>query len=101
MGGSSGSSSGSYVELRTTVMHTVVVREHGRVIVKHVLAVKRIYAKPTTLLQTETVRTPAGTRVVTHPVVRLQPVYRQRVVTVQGKQVTVSRVVTRPKPGVA
>lgn len=93
-GGSSNAAGGSYVALETTVMHTVLVRERGRVVVKHVLAVKRIYAKPTTLVQTQTVRTPAGTRVITRPVVRFQPVYRNHVVTVQGKRVTVSRVVT-------
>jgi hypothetical protein len=87
-------SGGSYVQLRTTVQKRVRVRVHGRVIVRRVSVVKRIYAKPVTLQETQTIRTPSGTRVLTRDVVRYQPVYRRKVITVHGKTTTVDQVVT-------
>src|SRR6266516_6517183 len=88
------SSSGPYVQLRTTVQQRVRVRDHGRVIVRRVSVVKRIYAKPVTVQETQTIRTPSGTRVLTRNVVHYQPVYRRKVITVHGKTTTVDQVVT-------
>jgi hypothetical protein len=87
-------SSGTYVQLRTTVQKQVRVREHGRVIVRRVSVVKRIYAKPVTVQETRTIQTPSGTRVLTRNVVHYQPVYRRKVITVHGKTTTVDQVVT-------
>ncbi len=84
----------SYVLLTTTVKKLVHVKEHGRLVSKHVAVVKRIYAKPVTVQQTQTIRAPSGVRVVTRRVVSYRPVYRRQVVTIHGKPVTVNRVVT-------
>jgi hypothetical protein len=88
------SSSGPYVQLRTTVQKQLRVREHGRVIVRRISVVKRIYAKPVTVQETRTIQTPSGTRVLTRNVVHYQPVYRRQVTTVHGKTTTVNQVVT-------
>ena len=82
----------SYVALTTTVTKLVRVNEHGRVVVKRVGQI--IYAKPVTIRQAKTIRTAEGTRFVTRPVVRYQPVYRREVVTIRGKPVRVNRIVT-------
>jgi hypothetical protein len=87
-------SSGTYVQLRTTVQRRVRVREHGRIVIKHVPVVKRIYAKPVTVQETQTIHTPSGPRVLTRNVVRYRPVYRRKVINVRGKAVTVKQVVT-------
>jgi hypothetical protein len=84
----------SYVALTTTVTKLVRVKEHGRVVVKRVPVVGQIYAKPVTIRQAKTIRTAEGTRFVTRPVVRYQPVYRREVVTIRGKPVRVNRIVT-------
>jgi hypothetical protein len=97
LGGSSNSAADAYVPVAKTVMRRVKVIEHGRTIYKRVPVVKRIYAKPVTVEATRTVQTPGGVRVVTHPVVRYQPVYRRRIIHVNGKPVTVSQVVTDTK----
>jgi hypothetical protein len=92
--GSSSRTAESYVRLDTTVIRTVQVREHGKVVVKRIPVVKHIYAKPTTVMETHTVQTPGGIKVVTEPVVRYRPVYRRKVVFVHGKPVTVNQIVT-------
>jgi len=97
LGGSSNSSTEAYVPVVKTVMRRVKVVEHGKTIYKRVPVVKRVYAKPVTVQETHTVQTPGGVKVVTHPVVRYQPVYRQRVIRVNGKTVTVNQVVTNTK----
>jgi hypothetical protein len=84
----------SYVPVTVTVQKRVRVMEHGRVVVKRVPVVRRIYAKPVTVLEMTTRTTPQGTVVLTNAVVRYKPVYRRVVVTVKGRQVTVSRPVT-------
>jgi hypothetical protein len=90
---SSGAYVPPYVPPTTTVMRTVKVYEQGRVVVKKVAVVKRVAAAPVTELQTQTIRTPAGTQVVTRPV----SVYRATTVRVQGKPVTVKSVITNTK----
>jgi hypothetical protein len=77
-----------------TVPEKVKVYKHGHVSVKRIAVVKRIYARPATVIQTRTVQTPGGTQVITRRVIRLRPVYRRHVVIVHGKAVTVRQVVT-------
>ncbi|HEY2373724.1 MAG TPA: hypothetical protein VGH82_14470 [Gaiellaceae bacterium] len=95
--GSSPQAAESYVRLDTTVIRTVKVREHGKVVIKRIPEIKHIYAKPVTVLQTHTVKTPGGVKVVTEPVVRYKPVYRRKVVLVHGKPVTVNQIVTNTR----
>jgi hypothetical protein len=95
--GSSKPAADSYVRLDTTVIRTVKVKEHGKVVIKRIPEIKHIYAKPTTVMETRTVQTPGGTKVVTEPVVRYRPVYRRKVVVVHGKAVTVNQVVTNTR----
>ena len=95
--GSSKPSTQSYVQLDTTVIRTVKVREHGKVVIKRIPEIKHIYAKPTTVMETRTLQTPGGTKIVTRPVVRYKPVYRRKVVIVHGKAVTVNQVVTNTR----
>ena len=94
LAGGDGTHTESYVQLATRVTRAVRVREHGRIVVKHIPVVRRIYAKPVTVPTTTTVQTPGGTKVVTRSVVRYRPVYRREVVRIHGKSVTVSHVVT-------
>ena len=95
--GSSKPAAESYVRLDTTVIRTVKVREHGKVVIKRIPEIKHIYAKPTTVMETRTIQTPGGTKVVTRPVVRYKPVYRRKVVLVHGKAVTVNQIVTNTR----
>ena len=95
--GSSSRAADSYVQLDTTVIRTLKVREHGKVIIKRIPEIKHIYAKPVTVKQTRTVQTPGGTKVVTEAVVRYKPVYRRKVVLVHGKPVTVNQIVTNTR----
>jgi hypothetical protein len=95
--GSSSPAAASYVRLDTTVIRTVKVREHGKVVIKRIPEIKHIYAKPVTVMQTRTVQTPGGTKVVTEAVVRYKPVYRRKVVFVHGKPVTVNQIVTNTR----
>ncbi len=88
------SKASEFVPLTTTVTKLVRVLEHGRVVVKRVPVVRRVYAKPVTIQETRTIRTAGGTRVVRVPVVRYRPVYRREVITVKGKPKTVARIVT-------
>ena len=95
--GSSSPAADSYVRLDTTVIRTVKVREHGKIVIKRIPEIKHIYAKPVTVMQTRTVQTPGGTKVVTEAVVRYKPVYRRKVVLVHGKPVTVNQIVTNTR----
>jgi hypothetical protein len=95
--GSSSPAAASYVRLDTTVIRTVKVREHGKVVIKRIPEIKHIYAKPVTVMQTRTVQTPGWTKVVTEAVVRYKPVYRRKVVFVHGKPVTVNQIVTNTR----
>ena len=72
---------------------------HGRVLTRE--QVRKLYSQAQTVLRTQTIQTPGGVRVVTHPVVLSRVVHRTNVVTRPGetrivtRQVTDSRVVTR------
>jgi hypothetical protein len=92
--GAGSAANDTYVALTTTVTRNVKVRMHGRTVVKRIPVVKRVYAKPTTVMETRTIQTPGGAKVVTRPVVRYQVVYRKKVVLVHGKPVTVRQSVT-------
>ena len=91
---STASAEATYVPLMTTVTKVVRVREHGRVVLRRVAVVKRVFAKPVSVIETQTIQTPGGTEVVTRSAVHYEPVYRRKVIRVHGKVVTVNQVVT-------
>jgi hypothetical protein len=93
-GNASSTSASDYVALETTVDKLVTVKINGKTVIKRIPVVKRIVAKPTTVLESVTLTTPGGTRVVTRPVTHLVPVVKKTVVTVNGKTKTISQVVT-------
>jgi hypothetical protein len=82
------------VKLTTTVRQLVRVRKNGHTVVRWRVRRKVVYARAQTVLQTRTIHTPTGTRVVTRPVTRYHVVYRKHVVTVHGKTRTVNQPVT-------
>jgi hypothetical protein len=83
----------TYAALLTTSQRTVRVREGGRIVVKRIPVVMRIYARPVTVEQTRTIKTAGGAKIVTQPVVR----YRPKVLTVRNVvTVTQPTTVTRP-----
>jgi hypothetical protein len=84
----------SYVPLLTTGTKVVRVREHGKVVLRRVAVVRRIFAKPVTVMETQTIQTPSGIKVVRRPVIHYQPVYRRKVIRLHGKAVTINQVVT-------
>jgi hypothetical protein len=73
-----------------TVRQQVRVRRHGHVVTRW--RVRRLAAQAQTVLRTQTISTPSGVRLVTHPVTRL--VYRNRPVYVPAKTVTLTHQVT-------
>lgn len=75
-----------------TMRKKVKVRVHGRLVTRW--RTHKVYARPQTVMQTQTLHTPNGTRVVTRPVVRYRIAYRKRVVRVNGKTRTVMQPVT-------
>lgn len=77
------------VRLVTTVREPVKVRVHGHTVVRWRVRRKVVQAQPQTVMQRQTIRTPSGTRVVTHPVVHYRVAYRKKVVKVNGKSTTV------------
>jgi hypothetical protein len=94
----------TYAALLTTSQRTVHVREQGRMVVKRIPVVKRIYARPVTVEQTRTIKTIGGTNIVTQRVVRYKPVYRPKVLTVRNvvtvtQPTTVTQPVTVTGPG--
>jgi hypothetical protein len=88
---SSATSTGAHLRA-VTLRQRIRVREHGRVVTRWRL--RRVYEQAQTVLQTQTVRTPNGIRLVTRPVTRYRLVYRKRLVRVNGKARTVLRPVT-------
>jgi hypothetical protein len=78
-----------------TTRQKVRVRVHGHLVTRW--RVRKVYARPHTVMQTQTIRTPNGTRVVTHPVTRYRVVYHKRVVKVNGKTRTELQPVTNTK----
>jgi hypothetical protein len=87
-------SRGHLVRLTTTVRDPITVRLHGHDVVRWRTRRQVITAQAQTVMQTQTIRTPGGTRVVSRPVIRYRIAYRKKVVTVDGKAHTIVRPVT-------
>lgn len=75
-----------------TLRQRVRMRVHGHVVTR--VRLRKVYEKGQTVMQTETIHTPHGIRVVTHPVTRYHVVYRKHVVKKNGKTRTVLQPVT-------
>ena len=75
-----------------TLRQKVRVRVHGHVVTRW--RRRKVYAQAQTVLETQTIHTPTGVRLVTHPVTRYRVAYRKHVVTVHGK----TRTVLQPLP---
>ena len=88
---SSGSASQATVR-PITVRQKVRVRIHGHVVTRW--RVRKVLAQAQTVLETQTVHTPNGIRLVTHPVTRYRVVYRKHLVKVHGKTRTVLQPLT-------
>jgi hypothetical protein len=93
-GGEDRAHSETDVAVETTVQRPVRVMEHGRVAIKRVPVVTKVYMKARTVVETQTLREAGKTRVVARRVVHYRPVLRRQVVFVHGKPVTRLRVVT-------
>ena len=97
----SGASSPGFT-FETTVEKVVTVREKGKLVRKLVPVVRKVFVKRKTQFKTLTdvttrvVKTPGGVRIVRHKVVKLVPVVKRKVVTVDGKTKTL--VTTRLMP---
>jgi hypothetical protein len=90
-GGSSGATTQGSVRV-VTMRQKVRVRVHGRLVTRW--RVRKVYEKAKTVLETQTIHTKNGIRVVTHPVTRYQVVYRKRVIREHGKTRTVLQPLT-------
>lgn len=77
------------VRVVTTVREPVKMRIHGHTVIRWHVRRKVVQAQAQTVMQTETIKTPTGSKVVTRPVVRYRVAYRQKVVTRNGKTRTV------------
>jgi hypothetical protein len=75
-----------------TVRQKVRVHRHGHVVTRW--RVRRLSAEAQTVMSTQTISTPSGVRLVTHPVTRYRVVYRNRPVDVPAKTVTLTQQVT-------
>jgi hypothetical protein len=82
------------VRLVTTLRVPYRVRVHGRTVVRYRLRRKVVLGQARTLMETQTIHTAHGTKVVTRPVIRYRVSYQKHVVTVAGKPVTMTRPVT-------
>jgi hypothetical protein len=78
-----------------TTRQKVLVRLHSHVVTRG--RIRKVYEKPQTVLETQTIHTPTGVRLVTHRVVRNRVVYRKHVVKVHGKTRTVQQPVTNTR----
>jgi hypothetical protein len=87
---SSASTGNNLVRITTRLPVTETV--HGRQVVRY--RRKVVYARASTSYQTQTIHTPTGTKVVTHPVTHYHVVYRKKVITRNGKTRTVLQPVT-------
>jgi hypothetical protein len=76
-----------------TIHQKVRVLRHGHVVTRW--RVRRLAARAQTVLQTQTVRTPNGVRLVTHPVTRYRVVYRKHQITAPGRTQIQTQTVTR------
>jgi hypothetical protein len=75
-----------------TLRQNVRVGGQGRAVTRWRL--RRLYSQAQTLMRTQTIQTPGGIRLVTHPVIRYRVVYRKGLVTRPGETRTVTRQVT-------
>jgi hypothetical protein len=97
-GGDPAGGAATYVAKEEIVTHAVTVRERGKVVVKRVPVVKTTYGKQQTFVQTQTISAPGQpTRTVVRSLVQYRPVYRRRIVTVNGNPITVDRPVTNTR----
>jgi hypothetical protein len=88
----------TYAPPLTTSQRTVHVREQGRIVVKRIPVVKRIYARPVTVEHTRTIKTAGATKIVPQRVVRYKPgLPTQKVRTVRNV-VTVTQPATVTQP---
>jgi hypothetical protein len=78
-----------------TVREKVRVRKDGHLVTRW--RVRRLSAAPQTVMRTEKINTPSGTRLVTHPVTSYRVVYRNHGVNVPAKTVTAIRQVTESR----
>ena len=61
------------------------MRRNGHVVTRVRVRRRVVYARAQTVLQTETIKTPTGTRVVTRPVTRYHVIYRKHVITMTSR----------------
>src|SRR5690348_5782947 len=66
-----------------TMRQKVKVRVHGHLVTRW--RTRKVYARAHTVMQTQTIHTANGTRVVTRPVVRYRVAYRKKVIKANGK----------------
>ena len=91
---SASGASSPVLTFETTVERFVTVREKGKLVRKLVPVVRKVFVKRATKFKTLTdvttavVRTPGGVRIVRRKVVKLVPVVKRTVVTVDGKTKT-------------
>lgn len=90
-GGSGGEAKSSAIRVVTT-RQLVRVKVHGHVVTQW--RTRRLYAKARTVMQTATIHTPYGIKVVRRPVTRYQVVYRKRRTTTLSQPVTDVRTLT-------
>ena len=87
---SQANASDSALTFETTIEQQVTVREQGKIVVKRIPVVRRVFLRPQTSFETRydtrLVTTPGGVRIVRQRVVRLVPVIKRRVVFVNGKK---------------
>lgn len=88
------STADQFLTFETTVQRVVTVREKGKLVRKLVPVVKKVFVRrkaqfrTLTDVQTDVIKTPGGTRTVEHKVVKLVPVLKKKVITVNGKTKT-------------
>jgi hypothetical protein len=94
VGAQASTSAQRLVRLTPTEQQLEKVRVHAHVVTRWRVRRRVLYARPQTVLRTETIHTAHGTRVVTRRVTHYHVVYRKQVVTQNGRTQTVSQPVT-------
>jgi hypothetical protein len=90
-GASTAASTGRALRI-VTLRQKTQTRVNGRIVTHW--RVRKVYAQPQKILETRTIQTPNGIRVVTHPVTRYRVDYRKEVVTADGQTRTLVRPIT-------
>jgi hypothetical protein len=88
----------TYAAPLTTSQRTAHAREQGRIVVKRIPVVKRIYARPLTVEHTRTIKTAGETKIVTQRVVRYKPSLPTQKVLTGRNVVTVTQPATVTQP---